>query len=141
VQNDHRGRLTDEVDLGVVLLLDRDPAEVVWDQVTSTDAELRIASTDLERLLSDDIHPAMLIAGGRAEATAGQEVPPDRAGATRRCAPSCKSREIGEGDQTGADGGRAAEATEKATDGPETAANAGAPRIAERGKRSVLARR
>jgi len=32
------------------------------------DAELRIASTDLERLLSDDIHPAMLIAGGRAEA-------------------------------------------------------------------------
>jgi len=56
--------LADESDLGVTLLLDRHPVEVV-DPGPDTEVELSIASTDLARLCSPDFHLAMAIARGR----------------------------------------------------------------------------
>jgi hypothetical protein len=56
--------LADERDLGLALLLDRQPIAVV-ERGEPTDIELSIASTDLDRLCSPEFHLAMAIARGR----------------------------------------------------------------------------
>ncbi|MHB8692040.1 MAG: hypothetical protein ACYDHH_12410 [Solirubrobacteraceae bacterium] len=57
-------QLADEPDLGVTLLLDRNPVEIV-DGHTDTEVEISIVSADLDRLYSPDFHLAMAIARGR----------------------------------------------------------------------------
>jgi hypothetical protein len=52
--------LADEPDLGLALLLDREPIAVV-ERGEPTDVELSIASTDLDRLCSPEFHLAMAI--------------------------------------------------------------------------------
>ena len=58
--------LADDPDLGLTLLLDRAPIEVV-DHDTSAEVDLAIASVDLDRLCSPDFHLAMAIARGRVQ--------------------------------------------------------------------------
>jgi hypothetical protein len=58
--------LADDPDLGVTLLLDRTPIEVVSDD-TPAEVDLAIASVDLDRLCSPEFHLAMAIARGRVQ--------------------------------------------------------------------------
>jgi hypothetical protein len=58
--------LADDPDLGVTLLLDRTPIEVVDDD-TPAEVDLSIASVDLDRLCSPEFHLAMAIARGRVQ--------------------------------------------------------------------------
>jgi hypothetical protein len=57
--------LADDPDLGVTLLLDRTPIQVVDN--TAAAVELSIASVDLDRLCSPEFHLAMAIARGRVQ--------------------------------------------------------------------------
>jgi hypothetical protein len=59
--------LADDPDLGVTLLLDRTPIEVV--DAAPAEVALSIASVDLDRLCSPEFHLAMAIARGRVQYT------------------------------------------------------------------------
>jgi hypothetical protein len=59
--------LADDPDLGVTLLLDRTPIEVV--EEAPAEVDLSIASVDLDRLCSPEFHLAMAIARGRVQYT------------------------------------------------------------------------
>jgi hypothetical protein len=59
--------LADDPDLGVTLLLDRTPIEVVAE--APAEVALSIASVDLDRLCSPEFHLAMAIARGRVQYT------------------------------------------------------------------------
>jgi hypothetical protein len=61
-------QLADEPDLGVTLLLDRNPVEIV-DGHTDTEVEIAIVSADLDRLYSPEFHLPMAIARGRVRYT------------------------------------------------------------------------
>ena len=57
-------QLADDPDLGVTLLLDRNPVEIV-DGHADTEVEISIVSADLDRLYSTEFHLPMAIARGR----------------------------------------------------------------------------
>ena len=59
--------LADDPDLGVTLLLDRTPIEVV--DAAPAEVALSIASVDLDRLCSPEFHLAMAIPRGRVQYT------------------------------------------------------------------------
>jgi hypothetical protein len=74
-----RIQLADDPDLGMTLLLDRDPIELV-DEAIDAEVSLSIVSVDLARLYSSDFHLPMAILRGRvgyggASCLAGRDAP------------------------------------------------------------------